>query len=62
MLDYSITVKVKSKVIHPNYFMHIYKDSIIGLKYVQNNDIALLELSEDLKFNLKIQPIALSTR
>ena len=58
-LDDSITVKVKSKIIHPNFFKHIYIDSKIGLAYVRNNDIALLELSEDLKFNWKIQPIAL---
>ena len=61
-LDDSITVKVKSKMIHPNYFKYICsdcKDSILGLAYVANKDIAVIELSEDLKFNEKIQPIAL---
>jgi secreted trypsin-like serine protease len=43
------SVKVKSKIIHPNYFHNFH----------EVNDIALLELSEDLEFNEKIQPIAL---
>ena len=43
------SVKVKSKIIHPNYFQNFH----------EVNDIALLELSEDLEFNEKIQPIAL---
>ena len=47
-LNHSIIVKLKSKLIHPNYFKN-------SLRY----DIALLELSEDLKFNKEIQPIAL---
>ena len=55
----TIRVKVKSKIIHPNYFLYLYEDHILGLAYARNNDIALLELSEDLKFNEKIQPIAL---
>ena len=59
MLHHSIPVKVKSKIIHPNYFMYMYKDNVVGKTYLTNNDIALLELSEDLKFNWKIQPIAL---
>ena len=53
------SVKVKSKIIHPNYFRYLYEDKIIGLVYIKKSDIALLELSEDLKFNEKIQPIAL---
>jgi hypothetical protein len=46
-----ISVKVKSKLIHPNY------GSFEKHQYAY--DIALLELSEDLKFNEEIQPIAL---
>ena len=59
LLKHTIRVKVKSKIIHPNYFLYLYEDNILGLAYARNNDIALLELSEDLKFNEKIQPIAL---
>ena len=59
ILDYSIPVKVKSKIIHPNYFIYMYKDNVVGKTYLTNNDIALLELSEDLKFDWKIQPITL---
>ena len=59
IIDYSVTVKVKSKMIHPKFFRYLYRPSKLGLKYVTNNDIALLELSEDLKFNWKIQPIPL---
>ena len=50
-LDQSITLNVKSKLIHPKYFRNPEED--------QTYDIALLELSEDLKFNNQIQPIAL---
>jgi secreted trypsin-like serine protease len=50
-LDQSISVNVKSKLIHPNYSYTIEDD--------QTYDIALLELSEDLKFSKEIQPIAL---
>ena len=46
-----ISVKVKSKLIHPNHG-NIEKN---GYTY----DIALLQLSEDLRFNVEIQPIAL---
>ena len=49
LLKPTSSVKVKSKLIHPNYFQNLLED----------NDIALLELSEDLEFNEKIQPIAL---
>ena len=49
LLKPTSSVKVKSKIIHPNYFHNLHED----------NDIALLELSEDLEFNEKIQPIAL---
>jgi secreted trypsin-like serine protease len=59
LLQHTRIVKVKSKIIHPNYFEYFYRDSILGLVYVMNSDIALLELSEDLKFNEKIQPITL---
>ena len=52
-------MEVKSKIIHPNYFHYLYEDNILSLVYVANSDIALLELSEDLKFNWKIQPITL---
>ena len=58
MIDNSITVKVKSKIIHPNYFQYFYKGSNFDSVNV-NKDIALLELSKDIKFNWKIQPIAL---
>ena len=58
-LGYGNIVKVKSKIIHPNYLKYFYKERVLGKVYVSNNDIALLELSEDLKFNEKIQPIAL---
>ena len=51
-LDQSISVKVKSKLIHPNYFGNHERNLYIY-------DIALLELSEDLKFNEEIQPIGL---
>ena len=54
---HGITVKVKSKIIHPNYVRYRHHDRHIGL--VLNNDIALLELSEDLNFTDKIQPVAL---
>ena len=57
-VDYSITVKVKSKLINPNYFTYFYRGSNFDSVNV-NKDIALLELSVDLKFNRKIQPIAL---
>ena len=50
-LDQSILVNVKSKLIHPNYSYTVEED--------QTYDIALLELSEDLKFSKEIQPIAL---
>ena len=46
-----ISVRVKSKLIHPNY------GSFEKHQYAY--DIALLELSEDLKFNEEVQPIAL---
>jgi secreted trypsin-like serine protease len=64
LLDYSITVKVKSKTIHSNYYYYLYLESKLGFYPIimykaKDNDIALLELSEDLKFNEKIQPIAL---
>ena len=59
LLQHARIVKVKSKIIHPNYFKYSYRDSILGLIYLTNSDIALLELSEDLKFNEKIQPIVL---
>ena len=49
-LNHGIIVRVKSKLIYPKYFE--YKK--MGLY-----DIALLELSENLKFNKEIQPIAL---
>ena len=49
-LNHSITVRVKSKLVYPDYI----SDFDINI-----NDIALLELSEDLKFNEEIQPIAL---
>ena len=52
---HSITVRVKSRLIHPNYFDKYVKYRQ-GLK---TYDIALLELSEALKFNKEIQPIAL---
>ena len=58
-LKHTSRVKVKSKIIHPNYFKYLYRHSIFGLVYMINSDIALLELSEDLEFNEKIQPIAL---
>ena len=52
---HSITVRVKSRLIHPNYF-----DSYVKYRQgLKTYDIALLELSEDLKFNKEIQPIAL---
>ena len=47
----TITVKVKSKLIHPNY-------TVYGNPNL-THDIALLELSENLKFNKEIQPIKL---
>mgnify|MGYP001362030324 CR=1 FL=1 len=47
-------LKVKSKLIHPNYF-----DSPGTRNENPTYDIALLQLSEDLKFNKGIQPIAL---
>ena len=53
-LNHALTVKVKSKLIHPNYFA-----SPGTRNENQTYDIALLELSEDLKFNKEIQPIAL---
>ena len=59
LLQHTRIVKVKSKIIHPNYFNYLYRDSILGIVYDKNSDIAILELSEDLKFNEKIQPIAL---
>ena len=60
LLQHTRIVRVKSKIIHPNYFDYLYRDSILGLVYAKmNSDIALLELSEDLKFNEKIQPITL---
>ena len=59
LLKPTSSVKVKSKIIHPNYFEYLYRHSIFGLVYMTNSDIALLELSEDLEFNEKIQPIAL---
>ena len=46
-----ISVRVKSKLIHPNHGNFE--------KYQYAYDIALLELSEDLEFNEEIQPIAL---
>ena len=49
-LNHGITVRVKSKLIYPKHF---------GYKKMALYDIALLELSENLKFNNKIQPIAL---
>ena len=52
-LNHSITLRVKSKLIHPNYFVGSNSNSM------QIQDIALLKLSEDLKFNKEIQPIAL---
>ena len=58
-LIHSIRVKVKSKIIHPNYFTYAYKNSKYRVTRVNNYDIALLELSEDLNFNKTIQPIAL---
>ena len=57
-IDYTVTVKIKSKMIHPNYFKYDYKGSNFDSVNI-NKDIALLELSEDLKFNWKIEPIAL---
>ena len=59
LLQHTRIVKVKSKIIHPNYLRYLYKNHIEGLVQVLNNDIALLELFEDLKFDEKIQPIAL---
>ena len=59
LLQHTRIVKVKSKIIHPNYFEYLYRHSILGLVHKTNSDIALLELSEDLEFNEKIQPIAL---
>ena len=52
-LNYSYTVRVKSKLVYPHYIPHFTNSSDY------TNDIALLELSEDLKFNERIQPIAL---
>ena len=50
-LNHSITVRAKAKLIYPNYFDGLYQSATL--------DIALIELSEDLKFNIEIQPIAL---
>ena len=70
-LNQSIWVKVESKLIHPNYLRYHRKqwdheesvtylqDLLDHLISVANADIALLKLSEDIKFNKKIQPIAL---
>ena len=58
LLSHTRIVKVKSKIIHPNYLKYFHRDNILR-SIVMNSDIALLELSEDLKFNEKIQPIAL---
>ena len=52
-LNHSITVRVKSKLVFPHFIRDYTNSSDI------TNDIALLELSEDLKFNEEIQPIAL---
>ena len=49
-LNHGIIVRVKSKLIYPKHFEY---------KKMALYDIALLELSEDLKFNKEIQPIAL---
>jgi hypothetical protein len=66
-LDKGISrLKVESKLIHPNYLRYNitqYEEGVFDLyedtKLVANADIALLKLSEDLKFNKEIQPIAL---
>ena len=58
LLPHTRIVKVKSKIIHPNYLKYFHRDNILR-SIVMNSDIALLELSEDLKFNEKIQPIQL---
>ena len=52
---HTITVRVKSRLIHPNYFDKF----VVYRRGLRTYDIALLELSEDLKFNKEIQPIAL---
>ena len=62
-INQSIRVKVESKLIHPNYletFRKQHEGGIFGRwGLVIDKDIALLKLSEDLKFNKEIQPIAL---
>ena len=65
-LNQSIWVKVESKLIHPNYLEYDitqYEEGVFDLfentALVSNADIALLKLSENLKFNKAIQPIAL---
>ena len=70
-LNQTIWVKVESKLIHPNYLRYHrnqwdHEESVTYLQHlldhlalVANADIALLKLSEDIKLNKKIQPIAL---
>ena len=63
-LDKGISrLKVESKLIHPNYLSSFRKQHEGGIfdrwHLVVEKDIALLKLSEDLKFNKEIQPIAL---
>ena len=71
ILNQSTWVKVESTLIHPNYLRYRRKqwepeegvtylqDLVDHLAPVMTADIALLKLSENLKFNKKIQPIAL---
>ena len=53
-LDHTIAIRVKSKLIHPKYFENPWQ-----INKNETYDIALLLLSENLKFNTEIQPIAL---
>ena len=67
--EFAIRIGVKSILIHPNY-THVerttnfttfeeYDKHYKEANYTLDNDIALWRLSKDLKFNDKVQPIAL---